>query len=127
VIKSLGPMKDFVGCQIIENRKKDNIWIHQPKLINNLKKEFLKLLPNRKFSTPASPKFIIMRPKEVDPTIDPFDEKKFCTGVGMLLYLVKHSRPDISNAVRELSKVADGATRAHWNALLRTNKYFLDT
>jgi hypothetical protein len=25
----------------------------------------------------------------------------------MLFYLVKHSRPDISNAVRELSKVAD--------------------
>ena len=30
----------------------------------------------------------------------------------MLLYLVKHSRPDIANAVRELSKVADGATEA---------------
>jgi hypothetical protein len=31
----------------------------------------------------------------------------------MLLYLVKHSRPDISNAVRELTKVLDGATNAH--------------
>jgi len=45
----------------------------------------------------------------------------------MLLYLVKHSRPDISNAVRELSKVADGATEAHWKALLRCIKYVLDT
>jgi hypothetical protein len=127
VIKSLGPIKDFVGCQIIENRKKDTIWIHQPKLLKILKKKFLKLLPNQKFSTPASPKVIIMRPKEGDPTIDPFDQKKFRTGVGIMLYLVKHSRPDISNAVRELSKVADGATQAHWNALLRTIKYVLDT
>ena len=45
----------------------------------------------------------------------------------MLLYLIKHSRPDISNAVRELSKVADGATNAHWKAMLRTIKYVLNT
>lgn len=36
--------------------------------------------------------------------------KKYRTGVVMLLYLVQHSRPDIENALRELSKVADGAT-----------------
>jgi hypothetical protein len=45
----------------------------------------------------------------------------------MLLYLVKHSRPDISNAVRELSKVCDGATRSHWKALMRTIQYVLKT
>ena len=42
-------------------------------------------------------------------------------------YLVKHSRPDIVNAVRELSKVADGATEAHWKALLQVIKYVLST
>jgi hypothetical protein len=40
---------------------------------------------------------------------------------------VKHSRPDISNAVRELSKVCDCATECHWKALLRTIKYVLST
>jgi hypothetical protein len=45
----------------------------------------------------------------------------------MLLYLVKHSRPDISNATRELSKVGDGATLAHWNQLLRAIKYTIST
>jgi hypothetical protein len=45
----------------------------------------------------------------------------------MLLYLVKHSRPDISNATRELSKVGDGATEAHWKQLLRANKYTMQT
>jgi hypothetical protein len=48
-------------------------------------------------------------------------------GVGMLLYLVKHSRPDNSNSDRELSKVADGATEGHFKALLRTIKYVLVT
>jgi DNA replication protein DnaD len=30
--------------------------------------------------------------------------------VGMLLYVVKHSRPDIVNGVRKLSKALDGVT-----------------
>lgn len=31
----------------------------------------------------------------------------------MLLYLIKYSRPDIPNAVRELSKVMDMPNEAH--------------
>jgi hypothetical protein len=49
VIKSLGPIKDFVGCQDIEKEKKDTIWVHQPKRLNNFKKALLTVLPNRKF------------------------------------------------------------------------------
>jgi len=44
----------------------------------------------------------------------------------MLLYLMKHSCPDISNTVRELSKVVDGATEAHMKMLLHCIKYILD-
>jgi hypothetical protein len=45
----------------------------------------------------------------------------------MLLWLVKHSRPDLNNATRELSKVADGATEAHWKELLRTLSFTVNT
>jgi hypothetical protein len=45
----------------------------------------------------------------------------------MLLYFVKHSRPNISNAVRELTKVLDGATPAYWKATLQVIKYVIDT
>jgi hypothetical protein len=44
-------------------------------------------------------------------------------GVGMLLYLVKLSCGDISNSVRELSKVDDGAVDGTFKALLRTIRY----
>jgi hypothetical protein len=37
-------------------------------------------------------------------------QKNYRSGVGMLLYLIKYSRPDISNAVRELSMCMDRAT-----------------
>ena len=45
--------------------------------------------------------------------IDSVCQSEYRLGVGMLLYLLKHSRPKISNAIRELSKVLDGATEAH--------------
>jgi hypothetical protein len=45
----------------------------------------------------------------------------------MLLYLVKQNRFDIANSVRELSKVADGATMAHWKLLLRCIEYVITT
>jgi hypothetical protein len=49
------------------------------------------------------------------------------SGVGMLLYLVKHSRYDISTSVRELSQVADGATMDHWKKLLHNIKFVITT
>ena len=45
----------------------------------------------------------------------------------MLLYLVKHPRPDITNPVRELSKVLDGATQEAFKELHQVIKYILDT
>jgi hypothetical protein len=45
----------------------------------------------------------------------------------MLLHLVKHSRPDIANATRELSKVMDGATEGQWKELRRLLKFVIDT
>ena len=41
----------------------------------------------------------------------------------MLLYLLKHLRPDLSNSVRELTKVMDGATSGHMKALIRVIMY----
>ena len=43
--------------------------------------------------------------------------------MGILLFLVKHSHPDIANAVRELSKVIDGANKAACNEICQIIKY----
>ena len=59
--------------------------------------------------------------------IGPEKQTKFWYGVGMLLYLIKYSRLEISNPVQELTKVVDGATPGHWKAMERTIKYVLDT
>ena len=57
------------------------------------------------------------------------------SGVGTLLYLTKHSRPDITNPVRELSKSMDGASMAqvtdyYFTLLLlysSTHEYYLSS
>ena len=120
-------MKNFVGCQLIEDTGvKGKMYLHQPKLLKHLEESFGNKVKDilRQYNAPAGPKSIIMRPHEGDNLISPHQQTIFRSGVGMLLYLVKHSRPDISNAVRELSKVADGATMGHWKALMRTSKYY---
>jgi hypothetical protein len=121
----LGALKNYVGCQIEE--KENKIIIKQPKLIAHLVKAFGKYVPNKEYVTPAVHRMIVMRPMEDDSVIDENKQSEFRTGVGMLLYLVKHSRPDIANAVRELTKVLDRATLAHWKAMLRVINYVLAT
>ena len=44
-----------------------------------------------------------------------------------VLYLLKHSRPDLSNSVRELSKVMDRANKAHQKSLYRVIKFVEQT
>ena len=47
------------------------------------------------------------------------DRHKLCrSGVGMLLCLVKHSRPDMSNGVREFSKALIGPSEAAFKDML---------
>jgi hypothetical protein len=100
-VKTMGEMEKFVGCKIIGTLDKDGFWIHQPKLLKNLKENFKSIIGDttRIFKTPSALKTLIIRPKEGDPLISTERQKTFRIRVAMLLYLVKHSRPDIANSV----------------------------
>ena len=47
------------------------------------------------------------------------EQALYQSGMGTLLYLTKHFRPDISNPVRELSKSMDGASKLQLRELRR--------
>ena len=49
------------------------------------------------------------------------------SGVGTLLYLTKHSRPDISNPVRELSKNMDAPAPVHLKEMYKLIRFVLST
>lgn len=125
-LKRLGPMKEFIGCSI--ERKNDKVFLWQPYLIKNMEKKFGELVKGLKtYKTPAAPGMTTTRPTEEMPKLSESQQTMFRSGIGMLMYLIKHSRPDLSNATRELAKVMDGATLKHWKDLLRVIKFTIDT
>lgn len=125
-IKEIGRMHEYVGCTILPGDK--NLHIVQPDLIKKLYKHFeVEVRDLSKFKTPGTPGEGVIRPGEDDTKISEELQATYRSGVGSLLYLMKHSRPDISNAVRELSKVMDGATPAHLKLMYRAIKYAYDT
>ena len=56
--------------------------------------------------------FLIVRPMIISEKISMKNQKEYQSGVGVLLCLAKHSRPDIANATRELSKANNCANPA---------------
>jgi hypothetical protein len=59
--------------------------------------------------------------------IDGNQHSKYHSGVGMLLYLIKYSIPDLANAVRKLSQCIDRVNLAAYKEMLRVVKFVLDT
>jgi hypothetical protein len=81
----------------------------------------------RKYLTPVTPSFKIQKSTEDLELIHDDFQRKYRSGVGMLLFLTKYSRPDISNIVRELSKCMNAASWGSYQELLRVIKFINNT
>ena len=69
----------------------------------SLEKKFGKeAIEHRLGLTPGTPRFIAMRVTEDQDKLGTKEHATYRSAVGRLLYLRKHSRPDLCNAVREL-------------------------
>jgi hypothetical protein len=125
-LKIEGELDDYLSCEITFSRDNKKGWIHQPHLIKKIEKKFGQMVKGlQSYKTPGTPGGSILRNPMAKVDVD--KQKIYRSGVGMLLYLVKHSRPDIANAVRELSKALDGTSDAAYKELMRVLKYVLDT
>src|SRR5210317_1055697 len=118
---------DYLSCNIKIDLENGIGWIHQPNLIKKLELTFGDLVKNLPFNykTPGTPGKSIIR--GIGKRVEKEEQSLYRTGVGMLLYLIKYSRPDISNPIRELSKVVDGATEAAFKELKRNVNFILKT
>ena len=129
-VKDEGEMQEYVGCSVVKN-KLGNIVMHQPHLIKRLKKEFGDEMKTvRVPATPAGAGDSVVKMNEEEQEKSKLKKEKhtrYRSGVGTLLYLVKFSRPDISNSVRELTKAMDMANEVHYKAMTRVIKYVLET
>jgi hypothetical protein len=95
-------LSDYLSCEILFNKDWTKIWIGQPHMIKKIEKTFGEMVKrNQNYRTPCTPHHQIVKPTKEMGKLTDEEQKLYRTGVGMLLYLVKYSRPDISNAVRE--------------------------
>ena len=75
---------------------------------------------------PSTPGFIGGKVDDIS-KVDEKPQSMYKSGEGMLLYLTKHSRPDITNPVREASKSMDGASMAQVTVMYRVINFVLET
>ena len=124
--KEEGKMEDYVGCQV--SRNGDKMWMYQQDLINKIRKHFKDdVREMRKYDTPAGNLEYVIRPSDDTNSISSIMQTKYRSGIGMMLFLVKYSRPDIANCIRELSKANGVANESHYKSLMRAIKYVLDS
>jgi hypothetical protein len=127
-IKCIDNLDDYLGCKVIIDRENERGIISQPNSIFEIRKKFGEEVNDlRTFNTPSPPYYRTVRPVGDAMQLDSNTQTRYRSGIGMLLYMVKFSRPDLANDVRELSKVADGATSGQYSELMRVIKYTLDT
>ena len=127
-IRKEGKLHDYLGCIINFDANNETGTIHQPYTLQKLETKFKKLVDNiRKTELPSAPGSVLKRPTELDIKVNKELQNNYRSGVGMLLYLTKYTRPDISNLVREHSKMMDGATMEQYKSLLRLIKFVIDT
>ena len=122
-------VEEYLGCRIDTSRKGE-ITVHQPHIYKHLKDKFqdvleMKWQEEKRKATPSMPNLRLMRVKEGEGVLSPQEQTLYRCGVGILLYLVKQTRPDLANATRELSRAMDVVNYVHWKELLRVIKYAL--
>jgi hypothetical protein len=121
-------VNEYLSCCIEESKDEAKITMIQPHILTSLIRNFgEEIEEKRKFLTPGTPRFKIQRSTINMDVLDPQPRRKYRSGVGMLLYLTKYSRPDISNIVQELSKCMNSSTLEAYNELLRVIKFMIDT
>jgi hypothetical protein len=122
-------LTDYLSCEIqIDPSNSHRAWLGQPHMMKKIIKTFGDEVSSLgKYLTPGTPGFKVITPKEGESILPDDKQSRYRTNVGMLMYLVKHSRPDIMNAVRELTKVLGKATIAAYREMLRITKFVIDT
>ena len=121
-------LADYLGCEFHMNKERTRGWLGQPSIIKSLENKFGERAMRERLSlTPGTPRFTARRLENPEDKVNPEDHETYWSGVGTLLYLTKHSRPDICNPVRELSKTMDAPAPVHLNEMYKVIRHVLST
>jgi Reverse transcriptase (RNA-dependent DNA polymerase) len=113
-------LTDYLSCKVMMNRENAEVLVMQPHFLKGLEDKSGEEVNNlSSYATPGTPRFKVVKSNDVVETIAMDKQSRYRSGVGILLYLIKYSRPDIANM--------DGANLAAYKEMLRVIKFVLDT
>ena len=125
-VKDPTRLEDYLGVQIVQSHDGKKAWLGQPTTNKSLEKHFGEKVAKKKMTiTRGKPGFIGGKVDDIS-KVDEKTQSMYRSGLGTLLYLTKHSRPDITNPVREYSKSMDGASMAHVTEMYRVINFALE-
>ena len=121
-------LADYLGGEFHMNKVKTRGWLGQPSIIKRSEQKFGERAMKERLSlTPATPRFTARRLENLEDKISPEEHETYRSGVGTLVYLTKHSRPDMCNPVRELSKTMDTPAIVYLKDMYKVIRYVLST
>ena len=121
-------LANYLGCEFHINKERTRGWLGQPSIFKSLEQKFgEKAMKERLSLTPGTPRFTARRIENPEDKVSPQDYEIYRSGVGPLLYLTKHSRPDIYNPVRELPKTMDAPAPVHLKNMYKVIRHVLST
>ena len=115
----IGEVKEYVGCKI-DRDVKDNVFkFTQPVMIQSFRDEFeLGKECAKTPVTPADPGTVLVKAEDKD-KVGQIRQTYYRSGVGKLLHMARWSRPDVQNAVRDVSRHGSAPVEAHVKAMHR--------
>ena len=122
-VKDLGELHYFLGIKVVQDQKSGEVWIGQPAYAKNIVQHF-GMEHAKAVATPVDPSVKLEKAKE-DSEI--FDQGRYQSAVGSLLYLSIGTRPDITYAVSNLARYCARPTKEHWLAIKRIIRYLIGT
>ncbi|KAF0712524.1 hypothetical protein AaE_012000 [Aphanomyces astaci] len=123
-MKDLGPVRDILGWEIVRDRSKRTLFIHQSRYCSTVLDRF-----DMSTSKPVATPFECTTPlSKAQCASSPEDiafmhTKPYRSIVGSIMYLAMGSRPDWAYAIKQLSQFLHNPGIAHWRAAKRVLRY----
>ena len=114
-------LAEYLGCEFHMNKERTKGLLGQPSIIKSLEQTFGERAMKERLSLTAR------RIENPEDKVNSENHEIYRSGVGTLLYLTKHSRPDICNPVRELSKTMDAPAPVHLKEMYKVIRHVLST
>jgi hypothetical protein len=119
-----GELKEYVGCKIDQDREARTLKITQPVLLQSFKDE-LETDGNDYPNTPGIPMKTLQLGNK--PAVVAERRTYYRSGVGKLMHLKRWSRPEMINALRDLSRYNGNGSEEHVDAMHRAMRYAIGT